>query len=368
MPPAPASSASEPIRVLRLVDQPPVRSQTIYHAIAYEMTAGGPDTILVISPTAPYVSLGYHQQARLELDLEACASRQLPIVRREVGGGAVYLDADQVFVNWVMRADRLPRTLAERYARYVDPLVATYRAYGIPATYRPVNDVHVAGRKIGGTGAARIGVAELVVGSLMFDFDTETMAQVLRVSSEKMRDKVAGALRDYMTTMRRELGEPADREAVITTYLAACARTLGRPLVPGEPTEAELARAARLDELMARPDWVFRDDGRIPAGVRIHAGVGVHAADRKTPAGLLRVTTVVKDAALLDVVISGDVTVLPQDSLKDLEARLIGVAASREAISEVVADWFATGAVDAPGLSGEELCEALTAALPELPG
>lgn len=364
----PRPPTPEPIRVVRLTDQPPVRSQTIYHAVAYEMAAGGPDTILVISPRSPYVSIGYHQQGRLELDLDACASRHLPIVRREVGGGAVYLDADQVFVNWVMRSDRLPRTLTERYARYVAPLVATYQRYGIPATYRPVNDVHVAGRKIGGTGAARIGLAELVVGSLMFDFDTETMAQVLRVSSEKMRDKVAGALRDYMTSMRRELTQVPDREAVIATYLSECARTLGRPLVPGELTEAELARAARLDELMARPDWVFRDDGRAPAGVRIHAGVGVHAADRKTPAGLLRVTTVVRDAAVLDVVISGDVTVLPQDSLAKLEARLLGVAATAEAISAVVADWFTACGVDAPGLSPDELSDALVAALPELSG
>jgi lipoate-protein ligase A len=48
----------------------------------------------------------------------------------------------------------------------------------------------VAGRKIGGTGAASIGEATVMVGSFMFDFDTETMSRCLKVPSEKFRDKL----------------------------------------------------------------------------------------------------------------------------------------------------------------------------------
>ena len=58
-----------------------------------------------------------------------------------------------------------------------------------------------------------MGMAEIVVGSLMYSFDKKTMSRVLRVPSEKMRDKVAQALHDYVTTMRRELGHLPDREA-----------------------------------------------------------------------------------------------------------------------------------------------------------
>jgi len=54
----------------------------------------------------------------------------------------------------------------------VEPLVLTYRDLGIVATHRPVNDVHVRGKKIDGTGAALIGRAEVLVGSFMFDFDS----------------------------------------------------------------------------------------------------------------------------------------------------------------------------------------------------
>ena len=151
------------------------------------------------------------------------------MIRREVGGGAVYLDGNQLFTQWIFAAEHLPATVEARFALYFDTLVEAYRALGVAADYRPVNDIHVNGRKIGGTGAARMDRAEVVVGSLMFDFDAVTMARVLKVPSEKFRDKVCQTLDDYMTTMRRELGEPPPRAVVVDAYVAACAaRSVGR--------------------------------------------------------------------------------------------------------------------------------------------
>jgi len=349
--------------VLYLYDQPAVRSQSIYHAVAYEMGRDDPDTILITSPATAYVSIGFHQEAELELDLAACAARSLPVVRREVGGGAVYLDAGQVFCNWAFSHTSVPVQLADRYRLYVEPLVQTYRDFEIAASYRPINDVHVAGRKIGGTGAARIGECELLVGSLMFSFDFETMAAVLRVSSEKMRDKVVSALGDYMTTMERELGRPPERDLVVSRYLDHCSAVLGRPVVEGQLREEELERAALLDTLMSTPEYVYLKGAHRRSGVRIHAGVEVRAGDHKSRAGLIRVTAVVVEGAFSEVSISGDFTILPKEAIGLLEARLSGLAVKPAAIEEVVEDWFTTVGVDAPGLSPADLSAALSAAV-----
>jgi lipoate-protein ligase A len=82
-------------------------------------------------------------------------------------------------------SQRVPSDIGERFAWYAKPLVDTYHALNIPANYRPINDIHVQGKKIGGTGAAQMGSAEVIVGSLMFDFNFELMSQVLKVSSER---------------------------------------------------------------------------------------------------------------------------------------------------------------------------------------
>ena len=61
-----------PVRVVDLGLVPPVTSQAVYHAVAYAMTEETPSTILLVSTTEPYVSIGYHQDARAVVDLDYC--------------------------------------------------------------------------------------------------------------------------------------------------------------------------------------------------------------------------------------------------------------------------------------------------------
>jgi lipoate---protein ligase len=349
---------SDPVRVLRLTDVPPVRSQALYHALGHTFRPGeSPDTILLVTPGQRYVSIGYHQELEREVDTDACRELELVVVRREPGGGAVLLDSGQVFTNWVFAPRQLPAMLEDRFRLYVEPLVQTYQDLGIDAVFRPVNDIQVAGRKIGGTGAARMFDAEVVVGSLMFDFDHVTMARVLRVSSAKMRDKVAQALSEYMTTMHRELGETPDQEPVVDTYLKHVARTLGRPVVPGELTPAEEAAVTEWEERLAGRPWTERKTRRHLAGIRISEDVRVYETEHKAPGGLLRATTTVESGRFVDVVISGDFTVLPGSAVDSLESALVGCAASDDATTAVAAAWLSE--VEAPGVTAGDIAQVL---------
>lgn len=343
--------AQGPIRLLDLAPVDPIRSQTIYHAVGYALGPDSPDTIMLVSPNAPYVSIGRHQDAAREVDLEYCAAHGYPVIRREVGGGAVYLDGNQLFTQWIFAAEHLPATVEARFELYVDTLVRTYRALGISAAHRPINDIHVNGRKIGGTGAARMGRAEVVVGSLMFDFDTATMAQVLRVPSEKFRDKVRQSLDDYMTTMRRELGEPPPRAEVVATYLAICAEVLGRPIVPGVLRADELALAAQFDARFATSAWLEEGGGLRRPGVKIHEGVRVGEGAHKAPGGLIRCIATVRDDRLADIAFSGDFTALPADVPNDLGAALVGCELEEEAILTRVIDYYERVSPEIPGVA-----------------
>ncbi len=215
------TETSHPIRLLDLAPVDPVRSQSIYHAVGYAMAAGSPDTIMLVSPDAPYVSIGRHQDVDREVDRAVCAELGFPIIRREIGGGAVYLDGNQLFTQWIFAAEHLPATVEERFALYCDTLVQTYRTLGIEAAYRPVNDIHVKRRKIGGTGAARMDRVEVVVGSLMFDFDIATMSRVLRGPCRSSATTSTRRSTSTSTTMVRGWAMP-HRGAVYHAYLAAC--------------------------------------------------------------------------------------------------------------------------------------------------
>lgn len=351
-----------PIRILDVGLVSPLRSQAIYHGIAYAMTPDTPDTIILVGPTDPYVCIGYHQELEKEVDVDYCRAHGLPIYRREVGGGAVYLDKGQVFTQWIFQRDHLPASLEERFALYIKPIVETYQSLGIPANHRPVNDIHVQGKKIGGTGAAQMGSAEVVVGSLMFDFNFDLMARVLKVPSEKMRDKIVQSLNEYMTTMTRQLGHTPDYEAVKREYIRQVVEALGRPAEYSDPTPDELAVTEELETRLASDEWLYQKGGlRQTGAVKIHADVYVAEAAYKSPGGLIRATARLRDGRIDDLTLSGDFTLLPAFAVGALEQALRGVTLDGNALRARVGEFYRSLPVQSPGVGVDDWVAAVMA-------
>ena len=346
-----------PIRLLDLQHVPSVRSQTIYHAVAYALDENTPDTIIMVAPTSPYVCIGFHQELEKEVDVEYCRVHGLPVYRREVGGGAVYLDQNQVFTQWVFHRNSVPSDIGERFAWYAKPLVDTYHALNIPANYRPINDIHVQGKKIGGTGAAQMGSAEVIVGSLMFDFNFELMSKVLKVSSEKMRDKIFQSLNEYMTTMTKQLGYTPDRDAVVNLYLDKVKESLGRDIVRGELTAKELALAEELDRQAVTDEWLYQKGGLRHAerGVKIHEDVRVIEAAHKAQGGLIRVTARVREGRIDDLALSGDFTMIPKFAPGAIELALRGTALDANVVKSRIAEAYTIVGIQSPGVTVDDL-------------
>ncbi len=350
------------IRLLDFGEVSALRSQAIYHGVAYALRREDPDVITLMRPREPYVCIGHHQDAATEVDLAYCREAGLPVYRREVGGGAVYLDGGQTFWHTIFHHTRVPSTLTEVYRTFLAGPVLALNRMGIPAVHRPVNDLQVEGRKIGGTGAATIGEAMVVAGSLLFDFDYALMVRVLRVPSEKFRDKLYSTMQEYLTTIHRELGDRApSREAAVELLVAAFAETLGRELVRDDPRPEELEAIAAQEERIASPGWLHLDG--LPASgnvVKVSAGVRVLEGAHKAPGGLVRATVAIRDDVIDGLVLSGDFFMEPAEARWDLQEALVGVPYREEAVLRVVKGLLDT--VDAPGLDAVDVAAAI---LPE---
>jgi len=323
-------------------------SQLIYHAqprLALE-------ALNILAPREPYVCIGFHQDLEQEVDLAWCRERGVPVFRREVGGGAVFLDGKQIFFQLVLsRHHPLARgDKAALYQRFLEPVARTYEDLGVPARYRPVNDViTAAGRKISGTGAAEIGDSFVLVGNLIADFDYETMARVLRVPDEKYRDKVFQSMRENLTTLRRETGLEFTWEEMVAPLVRRFAEVLG-PLEPAELPAAVRAEVQRLAPQFLAEEWLHKKGKPSGPGrdVRIAGGVNVLRRLHKAPGGLLRATLELKDRRLEQVSLSGDFFCYPQDAVEELERRLAG--AVLEEAGKVLESFYATG-VETPGVT-----------------
>ncbi len=350
------------LRVMDFGLQPALRSQAVYHGLAETIDADSDPILSLISPETPYVCIGMHQDLNKEVDTAYCADEGLPVYRRHVGGGAVYLDRHQLFTHFIYPRRKAPEFAVNLYPRFIEPVLRTYRDFGIDAVFRPINDIHVGGRKIGGTGAAAIGEATVMVGSFMFDFDTERMARCLKVPSEKFRDKLHQSLRDYITTMTRELGSPPAREAVIERFLGHCATVLGVTPEPDRPDAAEHAAIERAEHTLADPAWTRRPGRpRLSAGVKIAHGTHLGEGSHKAAGGLIRTRLLEHEGHVADLEISGDFTCLPPEGIGHLVAALTGVPLDPAALARRAGETLA-GGIDMPGVTADDLAAAVLAA------
>lgn len=341
-----------------------LRSQAVFHGVAETITAQSDAVLTLCSPDQPYVCVGIHQEVAKEVDEQYCAQHNLPIYRRHVGGGAVYLDRNQLFTHFIYPRNRAPEFAVNLYPLFIEPVVRTYRELGIDAQYRPINDIQVKGRKIGGTGAASIGEATLLVGSFMFDFDFETMARCLKVPSEKFRDKLRQTLNDYMTTMKRELSELPSREHVKARFLSHCAAVLGLEVIEDSPTAAELAAIDRAEAALSDPAWTYLQGRKlVELGVKIAAGTHLTESTYKAPGGLIRVHLLGRHGRIENLMISGDFTCLPPDGIDRLAERLAGAPLVLEPLIETAEDAVRDLGLQLPGVSAFDLATAIVAAV-----
>ena len=316
--------------------------------------------MILLSPGAPYVCIGYHQDAEQDVDLAYCRGHDIPVFRREVGGGAVYLDGDQLFWQLVIHKDNplVPAGKDAFYRKFLEPPIEAYRALGIPAEYKPVNDIIARNRKVSGTGVGEIEDYIIFVGNLIVDFNYKMMARVLRVPDEKFRDKVYKTIYENLSTIKREIEAVPPTDELWALMADKFAGVLG-PLE--EQAEVDAEWRAKADELAGHfltDEWLLRpkrqhDDSR----VKIRAGVEVRQKMVKAPGGLLRATVQVEEEVIRDAALSGDFFFYPPEALADLEAALVGVRV--DAAEEAIGRFYAANEVESPGVTPADFAQVL---------
>ncbi len=247
---------------LRLVDAgtvSPWRSQALWHGIAAAMRPDALPTLSFCRPSAPYVGLGYHRFLD-EIDLDACRRLGLPVIRRQIGGGPVYLDADQLFFQVTLGAERAPARVDRLYEQCLEPAVAAFRALGLAARRDGLNDIAVgeqpAARKISGTGAGRIGDGVTVVGNVLFRFPHRRMVEILALPGDSLRRECLRLMRRHVSSLATEGLDAVSfgqvREALTETY----GRAFGGPCVEDSLTPDEEAAVRQWEGRFQDPAWL----------------------------------------------------------------------------------------------------------------
>lgn len=272
----------KPIRLLNLGHIPPTQTQSIYHALAENMTRDSQDVIIICHPSAPYLCLGYHQVFDSVFDSDKCQRRGLLVLRRRLGGGATYLDENQIFYQCIFHHSRMPAMLKDIYATSLAAPVNTLKKLGLNAELRDTNEIEVDGKRIAGTGGGRISEACVVVGNLLFDFDFEAMTAVWRTPSSAFRLLAEKALRQQLVTLN-QLAITTSLEQVTEMLIDDFSKTFSRPLQMDTLSAEEIESASKAAQELISDDFLalHRERGnRAPMhSLKVSARAFIHAGE-----------------------------------------------------------------------------------------
>ncbi|KPK73758.1 hypothetical protein AMJ87_00665 [candidate division WOR_3 bacterium SM23_60] len=349
------------MHLLNLDKLPGQDSMLIFHALARL----GYEGLVVVSPTQPLASIGYFQDAEKEIDLDYCRNQGISVMRREVGGGATYLDENQIFyqVIWNSKNPKFPRKVTEIFEYLSVPPCETYRNFGIKASFRAENDIVTdKGQKIAGEGGGDIGESMVFVGGILMDFDYTTMSRVLKVPDEKFRDKIYKSMEANLTTMKRELGVVPPKGEIKKVLIENFEKILGF-LEPTDIDDNTIHKIKEIENWFMSDEFLHKKTPRIPTGVKIKEGVEILYGLYKAKGGLIRTAEEIENRKKIkDIVVSGDFNLFPKDALIDVEKDLKNKDFSQEIIEKEVQKTYARKKIESPGVEPEDIAKTITEA------
>ena len=339
----------------RLLDSPPLTAaenmaldETIVELRGENKTV---NTIHFIQFSPRCVLLGYHQLLEEEIRVDYCLSNGIDINRRITGGGGLFFDESQLGWEIICHRDFFEANIPnlKLFKILCEPIVTALRNLGLESKFRPRNDIEINGRKISGTGGTESGDAFLFQGTMLTDFDVNTMLRALRIPIEKLKAKEIDSVKERVTCLKWELGYTPTIDTIKKAVADAFERHLGIKLIPGDLTVEEKMLFEEKLKYFRSPDWINKVHSPFRKKDIIRAGY-------KSEYGMVRFTMSVDLMAkrIREILITGDFISFPSKALYNLEALLRGEQFDKNNIHFIIKKYFEDGHIVIDGMTFDD--------------
>lgn len=250
------------------------------------------------------IIVGRHQNTAAEINEEFVKEKNIKVVRRLSGGGAVYHDLGNL--NFTFIVDAQPGQKVDM-RKFCQPIADTLCSLGANATVDGRNDILIDGKKVSGNAQYVRQGRVMHHGTILFDSDMSVLGQALIPDPAKQQAKGVKSVRSRVTNVRQCLSHDMTLEEfrdILSKSLMA------EGFERYELTEADIAAIEEIRQnRYAQHDWNygFCEPGTLTRKKRIEG------------CGTLEVHITLKNELISGIFFRGDYfSTLPPEELASL--------------------------------------------------
>lgn len=218
-----------------------------------------PNTLRFFRWKPSAVSIGYFQGMNEEIDTEVCKTKGIDCVRRRTGGGAVFHDqSGELTYSLIIDEDHrlITKDFQSTYETLCSGLVKGLKFLGLPAQFRPINDIEVEGRKISGNAQTRGMNVVHQHGTILREVNVDLMFKILKVPNEKIRDKMIKVASERVTSVNTFLKRNVSFEELSNALIRGFSEAFQIELILGHSNKFEDKLTVELEtEKYATEGW-----------------------------------------------------------------------------------------------------------------
>ena len=275
------------------------------------------DDIFMLWRNEPAIIVGLFQNSLAEINLDYVKEKNIKVVRRLTGGGAVFHDLQNLNFTFVESNSK------GNFRTFTQPIIEVLNGIGVDACFEGRNDLMIDGRKFSGNAQCVSNGRMLHHGTLLFDTAMTDMSNALKVNPLKFEDKAVKSVRKRVTNISEHLKSPMTVLQFSDLIMKHIMETRANCQLY-EFTEDDLAAIKKLrDEKYSTWEWNFGHSPKYSFSKMIRTAGGNIELHLQTEKGIVSA-----------VKIYGDF--FAKRDVSDFEKLLIGVRHEKDAVADLL--------------------------------
>lgn len=164
------------------------------------------DDCFMLWRNEPAVIVGKHQNTIAEINLDFIRKRNIPVVRRLSGGGAVFHDLGNLNFTFIKTNNK--KDISHDFREFTVPILEVLLKLGVNAQFEGRNDLTIEGKKFSGNAMAVHRNRILHHGTLLFSSVMADLSGALKVDPLKFKDKAVKSVKSRVTNISEHLTQP----------------------------------------------------------------------------------------------------------------------------------------------------------------